>query len=147
MFTENFIGFNTESKDHPDLAQALFSKISWSNDPDLAIPWHPHWQRGSWAGSRIDLTLLSDIEDLDEWKDISEPTFRDLWKACLIDGTIKNECNCNLCQIYRRMCIEEKEKRGQQGEKEEKTEMMRLKYPILRSPRRESNGNPSKESG
>jgi hypothetical protein len=66
MFINNFTGLNTESKDHPDLAQALFSKISWSSDPDLAIPWNPNWQWGSWAGARIDLTLLSDIEELGE---------------------------------------------------------------------------------
>ncbi|PVG01476.1 hypothetical protein CPB86DRAFT_812430 [Serendipita vermifera] len=30
---------------HPDLAQALSSKISWSSDDSMAMPWHPNWHR------------------------------------------------------------------------------------------------------
>jgi hypothetical protein len=80
------------------------------------MSWHPNWHWGSWAGARIDLTLFSDIEEPEKWKDITEMTFRNLWKAFSISGRLKPECECNLCSIYRQMCVEEKEKKDQEGE-------------------------------
>jgi hypothetical protein len=102
---------------HPDLSQALVSKISWSSSGSLGIPWHPNWHWGSWAGARIDFTLFSNIEKPEEWKDITEATFRDLWKAFSISGILNPECKCNLCEIYRQMCPEEEEKKDQAGKK------------------------------
>jgi hypothetical protein len=75
--------------------------------------WHPYWHRGSWAGARIDLALLGDIEKIEEWRDITEETFRDLWKTWSVDRNCDE--SCSLCSIYRRMRLEEKEKKDQEG--------------------------------
>ncbi|PVG01475.1 hypothetical protein CPB86DRAFT_871196 [Serendipita vermifera] len=104
---------------HPDIAQALLSKISWSTDPGMAMHWHPNWHRGPWAGARIDIALLSDIDDLGEWKDITEETFRDVWKVTLRDGwTIEKDCKCNLCNMYHQMCIDEKDENSRKEDED-----------------------------
>jgi hypothetical protein len=82
------------------------------------MAWHPNWHRGSWAGARVDLALLSDIEEIEEWKDITEETFRDLWKAQSMDSILNQDCDCSLRDIYRRMDKEEKENKDQKGKED-----------------------------
>jgi hypothetical protein len=103
---------------YASLSQALLTKISWSNDSGLAMSWHPNWHRGTWAGARIDLVLLSDIEDIDNWKDITEETFKDYWKAAILDERIDERCKCQLCRKYRRMCRSKEEKNKGKGDEE-----------------------------
>ncbi|PVF94257.1 hypothetical protein CPB86DRAFT_800607 [Serendipita vermifera] len=86
--------------EHWGLAQALFSKLSWSSDPTLG--WylnHPNWHAGPWAGARVDMISLQDMKDLDGWKDITEETFRGLAKLC--SRYLPNGCRCSLCQKCR----------------------------------------------
>jgi hypothetical protein len=105
---------------HPTLSQVLLTKIPWSNDFSMQIPWHPNWHRGTWAGARIDLVLLSDIEDIEQWKYITAETFMDYWKFAIRDGSLDERCSCQLCGKYRQMCKEEKENKDKGGaEKQE----------------------------
>jgi hypothetical protein len=88
----------------------------------MAIYWHSNWHRGTWAGARIDLVLLSDIEDIEQWKDISEETFKDYWKFAIYDRSIDKDCKCRLCDKYREMCKgkeDEIEEKGRQEEQED----------------------------
>lgn len=88
----------------------------------MAMHWHPNWHRGPWAGARIDIALLSEIDDLGEWKDITEDTFRDVWKVTLRDGwAIEKDCQCNLCNAYRQMCIDKKDKSSRDEDEDAKS--------------------------
>jgi hypothetical protein len=112
------IGIEVE-KDHPALSQALLTKISWSRNPSMAIPWHPNWHRGTWAGARIGLVLTSEMEDIEQWKDITEETFMDYWKFAIRDGCIDKDCECQLCVKYRQMYenkIQDRKGKEEQGD-------------------------------
>ncbi|CAG8678121.1 11884_t:CDS:1, partial [Acaulospora colombiana] len=107
------------SLDHPDLTQALFSKIAWSVDCSMALHWHPNWHRGPWAGARIDIASLSDIEGIEEWKDVTEETFRDVWKVTLqAERLIEEDCKCKLCGIYNQMRIDDEYKGARKGDQD-----------------------------
>ncbi|PVG01473.1 hypothetical protein CPB86DRAFT_105541 [Serendipita vermifera] len=96
------------SDDHPNLSHALLSKISWSDSPSMAIPWHPNWHRGTWAGANIDFVSFRDIKDLDTWKDITEETFRDVWKVLHLDNSLMRGCHCRLCRKFMKIWRDEK---------------------------------------
>ncbi|CAG8663832.1 13069_t:CDS:2 [Acaulospora colombiana] len=86
--------------DHWGLAQALFSKLSWSGDPSMGFYLkHPNWHAGSWAGAQVDMISLHDMKDFDGWKDITEETFRGLAKHCIRE--LPEGCQCSLCQKCR----------------------------------------------
>jgi hypothetical protein len=87
----------------------------------MAIPWHPNWHRGTWAGARIDLVLLSDIKDIENWKDITEETFIDYWNFAIRHGSLDERCSCQLCDKYRQMCREEKESKDKRGAEEQES--------------------------
>jgi hypothetical protein len=86
----------------------------------MAIPWHPNWHRRTWACARIDLVLLSDIEDIEQWKDISEETFMDYWRFAIRDGSLDKDCECQLCDKYCQMCKREgNENKDEEGKNEQ----------------------------
>jgi hypothetical protein len=90
---------------HWGLAQALFSKISWSTDFSMGSINHPNWHAGPWAGARVDMISLRDMGDTEGWKDITEETFRGLAKRCI--RWIPDDCECAYCQKCRQVYEEE----------------------------------------
>ncbi|KAA1477021.1 hypothetical protein DENSPDRAFT_844160 [Dentipellis sp. KUC8613] len=68
---------------HPgpvDLAMAAFSQICWSSDPSIAIDTQVELHRGGWAGDRLDIVSIADLEGAEDredgkqvdWTDVSE---------------------------------------------------------------------------
>jgi hypothetical protein len=72
--------------------------MAWSEDPSMGCE-HPNWHAGPWAGARMDLVSLRDMTDIDDWKDITEETFRDLAKYTIED--LPEGCECSLCEKYK----------------------------------------------
>lgn len=53
-----------------DICHVLLANICWSDDSSCALD--VDLTRGAWAGDRLDVRLLSSVENQEEWEDVTE---------------------------------------------------------------------------
>ncbi|TFY70225.1 hypothetical protein EVG20_g2775 [Dentipellis fragilis] len=85
---------------HPgpvDLALAAFSQICWSWDPSIAINTDVELHRGGWAGDRLDIVPVAELEEVENGEDGEEVVWTDISErvAGELTSILKSEYGIN----------------------------------------------------
>lgn len=61
-----------------NLGNVLVTRICWSSDSSIDLPYEGDITRGVWAGDRFEITTTDRIKDMDMWKDVSDDVVKEI---------------------------------------------------------------------